>query len=305
LSPTKGDDRSSGSKTAPAVGEHLIEPSASMVTYDSYLKVRDLIELQKPLSNPEQHDETLFIIIHQVYELWFRQILHEVGHSIAALERNELLSFLRSLKRVNTIQQLLVQQVGILETMTPTDFNQFREQLNPASGFQSWQFRILEFRMGAKDRGYLKFFRTNPHAQAKLEAALNEPTLYDWFLRYLSRRGFAIPKAVLERDVSQLHEPNAAIKQIFFDVYRDVDRNYDLYMTLEAMIDVDEQFTMWRYRHIAMVERMIGNRMGTGGSSGVNYLSQTLSKRFFPEIWQLRNDFGGAYGQLHRTQPSS
>jgi tryptophan 2,3-dioxygenase len=276
--------------------DRLIEPTATMVTYDSYLKVSQLTSLQNTLSVPAQHDETLFIIIHQVYELWFKQILHEVSHGIEALRADKLLPFLRSIKRITTIQNVLVKQIDILETMTPTDFNRFRERLNPASGFQSWQFRIVEFLLGAKDSGYLRFFKATPELQAKLESALAQPTLYDHFLQHLSRRGLKIPKSVLERDYRQIHEPSEEIKRTFFEIYQDTDRNYDLYMTLEAMLDLDEQFTLWRYRHIAMVERMIGNRMGTGGSSGVDYLTKTLRKRFFPEIWQLRNDFGASWG---------
>jgi tryptophan 2,3-dioxygenase len=285
--------------------ETPIVPAPGAVTYGSYLKVHELLDLQAPLSEPAQHDETLFIIIHQVYELWFKQILHEVDAAEAALKNDQPMAFIRTAKRVATIQSVLTHQVDILETMTPVDFNSFREQLNPASGFQSYQFRRLEFRLGAKDRHFLRFYRNDPLATAALEAALAAPSLYDQFLRLLARRGFAIPAAVLERDVAEPYTASDAVCQAILAVYRDADRFYDLYSALESLIDLDEGLLLWRYRHVAMVERMIGTRKGTGGSSGVKYLSQTLSKRFFPEIWDARNWLGGStsYGDRLDASP--
>jgi len=283
--------------------ESLIVPTADAVTYGSYLKVHDLLALQTPLSKPAEHDETLFILIHQVYELWFKQILHEVGKAETEVASDQVMAFLRTARRIVTIQSVLTHQVDVLETMTPVDFNRFRERLNPASGFQSHQFRELEYRLGAKDRAYLRFHKSEPRSHAVLEAALGAPTIYDHFLRLVARRGFKIPAAVLERDVTQAYESNDGVREAILGIYRDAQKHYDLYAAAEALLDIDEGLLLWRYRHVAMVERMIGTRKGTGGSSGVKYLSQTLGKRFFPEIWEARNWLGGSYGQQHTAGP--
>lgn len=285
--------------------EQLIEPTPHAVTYSSYLKVPELLGLQKPLTIPKQHDETLFIIIHQVYELWFKQILHELSAASDALVKDQPMLFIRIAKRIGTIQSVLTHQVDVLETMTPVDFNSFRSKLNPASGFQSMQFRELEFRLGAKESAYLKFHKNDPSATKTLEDAISQPTVYDRFLALLKRRGFAIPAAVLDRDVRQPYQSNDGVREAILKIYRESERYYDLYSTLEALIDLDEGLLLWRYRHVAMVERMIGNRKGTGGSSGVKYLSHTLAKRFFPEIWEARNGLGDAYGKGDEPLPGS
>jgi tryptophan 2,3-dioxygenase len=274
-------------------GENLIEPTERSVTYGSYLKINELLGLQRPLSTPAHHDETLFIVIHQVYELWFKQILHEIDKAASCLDKDQLMPFTRHLKRVQTIQAVLTHQVDVLETMTPVDFNQFRERLNPASGFQSLQFRELEFRLGAKDAAYMKFHKHDAAATAALTKAVAEPTLYDRFLKLLDRRGFKLPASVLQRDVREPYLSQPAVAEAVLKIYRESERHYDLYLALESLIDLDEGFLLWRYRHVAMVERMIGTRRGTGGSSGVKYLAATLSKRFFPEIWEARNSLGG------------
>lgn len=273
-------------------------PDASVrLTYSSYLKVSDILKLQKPLSQPAEHDETLFIIIHQAYELWFKQMLHEVEHCEQNLTAGKLQRFTRTLGRVATIMDVLVHQIDILETMSPTEFNLFRDNLNPASGFQSWQFRIFETRLGSKNPAYLKFFRNDPEVQKALQLALDRPSIYDTFLQVLAKRGFAVPKAVLDRPKNTQHERNDDLVKVFAQIYEKQDQHYDLYLACEKLIDLDEKIVLWRYRHVAMVERMIGNRRGTGGSSGVKYLSQTLSIRFFPEIWDVRNLLGNAYGR--------
>jgi tryptophan 2,3-dioxygenase len=278
--------------------ERLIEPGVKSVTYGSYLKVHELLELQHPLSTPPEQDELLFIQIHQVYELWFKQILHEVSFAARALDQDRLMVFVRTMRRINTIQSVLTHQVDILETMTPVDFNRFRDLLNPASGFQSYQFRELEFRLGAKEGAYLSFHKNDPIASARLDAALADSTLYDGFLRFVARRGFAVPEAILNRDVSQPYQSSSEVREIILRIYREADSHYDLYLALEALIDLDEGVLLWRQRHVAMVERMIGSRKGTGGSSGVKYLSKTLEKRFFPEIWEAR-DWLGASGNAY------
>ncbi len=272
----------------------LIEPSGTSLTYDRYLKVDDLLALQVPQSDPAEHDETLFIIIHQVYELWFKQLLHELDKAERALNADSLTELLRTLKRIHAIQKILVEQVAVLETMTPTEFNRFRNRINPASGFQSHQFRIVEFRIGLKDAGYLKFFRSTPAHMQQLKDAMERPSLYEVLLQFLARRGCLVPKHVLERDPAKPWELDDGVKNLFLAVYRDPDSHLDLYHALEALMDLDESFMLWRYRHVAMVERMIGFKRGTGGSSGVDYLTKTLSKRFFPELWQLRSDLGSS-----------
>ncbi len=282
--------------------ENLIQPTAQSVTYGSYLKVKELLGLQQPLTKPEQHDETLFIVIHQVYELWFKQILHELDAAEAAVRNDQPMLCIRIAKRIGTIQSVLTHQVDVLETMTPVDFNRFREKLNPASGFQSMQFRVLEFRLGAKEAAYMKFHKSDAPATKSLEAAIAAPTIYDHFLALLKRRGFAIPAEVLQRDVTQPYLSNDGVREAILKIYRESERHYDLYSTLESLIDLDEGILLWRYRHVAMVERMIGSRKGTGGSSGVKYLSHTLAKRFFPEIWEARNGLGDAYGSKS-TEP--
>lgn len=276
-----------------AVGSEKIPiPQKGSVTYGSYLKINELLSLQDCLSNPPEHDELLFIQIHQVYELWFKQILHEVSLAKEMLLAERLMAFERTLKRILTIQRILTHQVDVLETMTPVDFNRFRDLLNPASGFQSWQFRELEFRLGAKEIVFLKFHQQDPVAMAALQKALLEPTLYDYFLRLLARRGFALAASVLERDVAKPYEAHDSVKTAILAIYQDPDRHYDLYTALESLIDLDEGILLWRQRHVVMVERMIGSRKGTGGSSGVRYLSNTLNTRFFPEIWEARNWLG-------------
>ncbi|RYF32587.1 MAG: hypothetical protein EOO38_30840, partial [Cytophagaceae bacterium] len=238
------------------------------MTYGKYLKVHDLLALQQELSSPKEHDETLFIIIHQVYELWFKQILHELDNMETMLSENKLMGAIRSLQRIATIQRVLIQQIEILETMTPNEFNRFRSNLNPASGFQSYQFRVLEFRLGMKNIAHLNFFAHDPIAYGQIEAAMNKPSLYDHFLAYLSRQGFAIPQAVLHRDITLVHEADPVISRIFTDIYEHPDSDYQLYIALEGLYDLDEFLVLWRFRHVQMVRRMIGDMGGTGGSLG-------------------------------------
>ena len=279
--------------------DSIVAPEGAMVTYSSYLKIKELVSLQEPLSNPAEHDEMLFIIIHQTYELWFKQILHEIDLAQRDLDHDNPFGALKTLKRITSIQHILTDQVGILETMTPNDFNRFRSRLNPASGFQSHQFRVLEFRMGLKDHTFLKFFKTQPEALKAMEIAIAKPSFNDHLMGFLARRGFKIPAEILSRDVTKEWAPSESLELMFTEIYEHHEKNYEAYILLEALCDLDQQFTLWRYRHVAMVERMIGSRMGTGGSSGVKYLSSTLSKRFFPELWSLRGRLGSAtvYGQ--------
>jgi tryptophan 2,3-dioxygenase len=253
------------------------------LSYGSYLQVDDLVALQRPLSSPEHHDEMLFIIIHQVYELWFKQILHEMGAVMRGLDAGELLPVAKHFRRIHTIQRLIEQQIDVLETMTPQEFNEFRDHLNPASGFQSIQFRELEFLCGVRRTEMLKYIETTPEQRSRLDRRLAEPSLYDKVKELLRRRGFA----------SETHEE---LIETFKSIYTNPQANYDLYLLLEDLIEFDERFLLWRGRHVRMVERMIGAKKGTGGSLGAAYLSTTLEQRFFPELWEVRTYLGKGYG---------
>jgi tryptophan 2,3-dioxygenase len=251
------------------------------LTYGSYLKVPELLALQQPLSDPPHHDELLFIQIHQVYELWFKQILHELDASVVFLDGGDLLKVAKAFRRIHAIQRILETQVDVLETMTPQDFNAFREGLNPASGFQSAQFREIEFRCGLRgNEKALAHLELTPAERASLDRRLHEPTLYDALKGYLARQGF---------DVSS-HD---ALVDAFKRIYEDEGAHYALYLLLEDLIEFDERVRLWRSRHVLMVERMIGMKSGTGGSLGVPYLQSTLQRRFFPELWEVRTVLGG------------
>ena len=267
-------------------------PAGDSLTYDTYLQLAELLQLQTPQTEPREHDEMLFIIVHQVYELWFKQILHEIDAAEKALSSQAIMPFLKCMDRVGVIQKVLNQQVDVLETMTPNDFNRFRARLNPASGFQSFQFRILEFKLGAKRRPYLRFFRDKPDIRSRLEDALQAPTLFDRFLSLLEHRGFAVPDTILMRDRSQAYTGDDRIVELLANIYLHPTTDYELYLACEKLMDLDENVLLWRYRHIAMVERMIGRHPGTGGSSGVGYLATTLTLRFFPDLWAVRDRLG-------------
>jgi tryptophan 2,3-dioxygenase len=249
------------------------------LTYGSYLKIDELLSLQEPQSDPPHHDELLFIIVHQVYELWFRQILHEIEAAIRNAGADDLLKVQKNFRRIHAIQRLLETQIEVLETMTPQDFNAFRYRLNPASGFQSAQFREIEFLCGEQKSEYAKFLEPTSRERERLERRLAEPTLYDALKGVLRRRGYAI-------------EPHDALIGSLKSIYEQSEQQYDLYMLLEDFIEFDERFLLWRGRHVRMVERMIGMKPGTGGSLGVNYLEKTLSKKFFPELWEVRTYLG-------------
>ncbi len=253
------------------------------LSYGSYLHVDDLLALQQPLSRPEHHDELLFIVIHQVYELWFKQLLHELNAAIAALDRGDLLRVAKNFRRIHTIQRLLEQQVDVLETMTPQEFNQFREHLNPASGFQSIQFREMEFLCGIRRVETMRHIEMSDPQRARLETRLREPSLYDHVKALLERRGFAVATS-------------EELIESFRRIYTHADEQYDLYLLCEDLIEFDERLLLWRGRHVRMVERMIGHRTGTGGSSGAEYLQKTLVHRCFPELWEVRTYLGeGSY----------
>jgi tryptophan 2,3-dioxygenase len=255
-------------------------------TYASYLKIDDLLSLQQPRSSGPEHDETLFIIIHQVYELWFKELLHEIDRVMQLLEADESHRSQHTLKRILTILKVMVAQLDILETMTPLEFLSFRERLDAASGFQSDQFRQIEFLLGVKSEQTIRRFPDGSRARAALERRYRAPTLWDAFLRYLSREGYAVPQVHLSREVIAPVEPSPEIQRLLVDLYRADPKNAEL---CERLVDLDEGIQEWRYRHVKMVERTIGARPGTGGSPGAAYLRETVGRPLFPDLWAIRS----------------
>ena len=256
------------------------------VTYSNYLHIDELLDLQRPRSAGPEHDELLFIVIHQVYELWFKEILHEIDRVKALLEAGDPHRAQHTLKRVLTILKVLVAQLDILETMTPLEFLSFRERLEAASGFQSDQFRQLEFALGRKSRPAIERFAVGSRARRALEQRFDETTLWDAFLHYLSREGYAVPPAALERDVTAEVDPSRELQQVLIEIYRTDPKNSEI---CERLVDLDEGVQEWRYRHVKMVERTIGVKMGTGGSSGAAYLRSTIGAPLFPDLWEIRS----------------
>jgi tryptophan 2,3-dioxygenase len=256
------------------------------VTYGSYLKIEELLSLQQPRSPGPEHDEMLFIVIHQVYELWFKELLHEFDRVRVLLEDDESHRAQHTLKRILTILKVMVAQLDILETMTPLEFLSFRQRLDAASGFQSDQFRQIEFVLGVKSETAIRRFPEGSRARKDLERRYGEPTLWDAFLRYLSREGYNVPAAQLQRDVTVPVHPSAEIEQILISIYRGDIKNAEL---CERFVDLDEGIQEWRYRHVKMVERTIGAKVGTGGSAGAAYLRETVGRPIFPDLWEIRS----------------
>ena len=255
------------------------------VTYGSYLHVDDLLSLQRPRSDGPEHDELLFIVIHQVYELWFKELLHELDYVRRLFECDDSHRAQHTLKRILTILKVMVAQLDILETMTPLEFLSFRQRLEAASGFQSDQFRQLEFVLGRKSRKAIERFAAGTRARRELERRYAEPTVWDSFLRYLSRETYPVSPAQLTRDVTRPIEPSLDMQQILIDVYRKDVKNAEI---CERLVDLDEGVQEWRYRHVKMVERTIGVKPGTGGSPGAGYLRTTLGAPLFPDLWEIR-----------------
>ena len=258
----------------------MADDKSKQVTYTSYLKVRELIALQEVQSQPAAQDEMLFIVVHQAYELWFKQVLHDMSFLIKALEKDDLVVPTRLMDRVCEIFRLIIHQIEILETMTPVSFNQFRSRLNPASGFQSFQFRELELLSGMDIKEYQALFALSPEWKYLLEEKSDRVSLREAFFRYLERN-----KLLPNRD-------EASIAKALTIIYSEDRSHLQLQDFCERLIRYDEQFWLWRFRHVQMVERMIGRKPGTGGSLGANYLHSTLKKRFFNELWELRTNLG-------------
>jgi tryptophan 2,3-dioxygenase len=263
--------------------------STKPFTYSSYLALDELLSLQRPES--DEHDEILFIVIHQVYELWFKQILHEADWLAERLADGDTGAAMHTLKRILTILKIAVAQLDILETMTPREFLSFRDRLASASGFQSAQFRELEFALGHKRRSMLEHFPQGTEWRERLEARWAAPTIWDALLTYLADRDYPVPETALARDVTASIQPDEGVQRALLAVYRrdDLPAHLDSQL-LERFVDLDEGLQEWRYRHVKMVERTIGARMGTGGSAGAEYLRTTLSAPFFPDLWAIRSE---------------
>lgn len=245
------------------------------MTYGDYLKVPELLSLQVPQSDPPHHDELLFIVIHQAYELWFKLILHELANAIRYMGENRVLRAHHFMKRVAKIQELLLNQIHILETMSPAEFAQFRDNLRPASGFQSVQFREIEFVAGIRDEAYLRFFQDRPELHGRLEQRLREPSVWEAFAALLARRF-----------------PGMTVLESLRHIYESHHEHVDVFLLAESLVSFDEYLALWRYHHVKVVERVIGGQMGTGGSAGVHYLRTTVDKKAFPILWEVRSQLG-------------
>jgi len=256
------------------------------MTYGRYLALDQLLAAQKPLS--DRHDELLFIVIHQSKELWLKEIIHEVRLAKRLVAAGDLEPAYKAMARVSRIQTIMTLSWDVLATMTPADYLNFREVLGTSSGFQSHQFRTLEYLLGLKDERFTAFHEEGSAARAELQAALSEPSLYDDALAQLPAHGLALPQAVLKRDKAAPYAPSAEVEAAWLAVYRDTKRYWELYQLAEKLVDLDDALLTWRHKHVLTVERIIGGRTGTGGTEGVGYLQKTLSRRCFPELWTLR-----------------
>jgi len=267
------------------------------LSYNKYLRVQDLINLQECLSTPAHHDELLFITVHQAYELWFKQILHELDAAILLMEEDRIPSATRALRRVVEIEKLLVNQIHILESMTPISFLKFRDQLNPASGFQSMQFREVEFTSGLKDKHILREFSNDEFAFKRLQARMANPSLADSFYRVLQRRGLNAPLSPADADPGQQKKAYDERTRAALEMLTHFEERYEEFQLGETLLEHDEYFSLWRSHHIKMVERMVGAKRGTGGSEGIGYLKTTLDKKFFPELWEARTYLDITHGE--------
>ncbi len=265
------------------------------LNYNSYLKIPELLSLQHELSSPTHHDELFFIIIHQAAELWFKLMLHETEALCENFREGSVSRALKKLKRLTAIADLEVKQINLLNTLTPVEFAGFRDHLRPASGFQSIQFRLIEFTYGVRESFFLSFFEKEKDKLGKLQKLLTLPSVYDEFVRAVDKAGFAVPAEVLNRDVSQPWKENAGLIQTLKSIYEKPDDNYHWVLLFEAMMDFDEKFSLWRTTHMLMVARTIGMKSGTGGSDGYKFLAARMEYKFFPELWALRTHLGTGY----------
>ena len=262
------------------------------LSYGAYLHLDELLAAQHPVSRPEHHDELLFIIQHQTSELWLKLVLHELRTVQRQLAADELRPALKGLARVKHIQRTLTDQWSVLATLTPSEYAEFRSFLGTSSGFQSDQYRAVEFVLGNKDAAMLELFEHDPPARARLAEVLAAPSVYDEFLRYLARHGHPVPATLLERDVTTAHVFTPELVPVFRAIYADAAAHWAAYEACEELVDLEENFQLWRFRHLKTVERMIGVKAGTGGSSGVRFLRRALELSFFPELYAVRTEIG-------------
>lgn len=270
----------------------LVTDFRERMSYGSYLDLTTLLSAQKPVSVPEHHDELLFIVQHQTTELWLKLVLHELASARDLFRADDLKVALKRVARVKHIQKTLTDQWSVLATLTPAEYTEFRGVLGNASGFQSWQYRAVEFVLGNKDARMLRVFESNPPAYVLLSELLEQPSIYDEFLRYLHRAGYAIPAEVLERDVTQAYRSNAELVDTFRVIYENSHANWAAYEACEEFVDLEDNFQLWRFRHLKTVQRIIGMKTGTGGSSGVTFLQKALELTFFPELFAVRTEIG-------------
>lgn len=269
-------------------GEDVHWDLREQMSYGDYLNLDRLLSSQHPRS--EQHDETLFIIIHQASELWIKLCLHEIGGAIRQIRNDDLGPAFKMMSRVARVQVNLIQSWEILSTMTPFDYSSFRSALGKSSGFQSYQYRMLEFRLGNKNRQMARVYDSKPEIAAQVKAALEQPSLYDESLALLARRGLPVPQEKLTRDFSESYVSDPRVTEAWRQVYHDAKTHWDLYELAEKLVDLEYRFHLWRFSHMKTVERIIGNKPGTGGTSGVNYLKKALDLRFYPELWDVRTE---------------
>jgi len=269
-------------------GEQVHWDLSESMSYGDYLALDGLLACQKPQT--AEHDEILFIIMHQASELWIKLCLHEVEGAIRQLRADDLGPAFKMIARVARVQVNLIQSWEILSTMTPFDYARFRAALGKSSGFQSFQYRMLEYRMGNKNPDMARVFRSDPAIAARVESALAEPSLYDEALALLARRGLPVPQDKLTRDFSVPYMADAAVREAWRQVYRDVEAHWDLYELAEKLVDLEYRFHLWRFSHMKTVERIIGAKSGTGGTSGVAYLKKALDLKFYPELWDVRGE---------------
>jgi tryptophan 2,3-dioxygenase len=268
----------------------IITDLAGRTTYGDYLQLDRLLSAQVPRSQPPHHDELLFIIQHQTSELWMKLLIHELRACIRYVQADRLEPSFKIFARVAHIQRMLFEQWSVLETLTPNEYLEFRDTLGSASGFQSFQYRAVEFLLGNKDPDALRPFAHVPAVHAELERLLESPGLYDEFLRHLSRKGHAVPQGHVQRDWRQPYEKSPEVVEVFRRIYEDPEAHWDAYEMCEKLVDTEERFQLWRYRHMMTVMRIIGFKHGTGGSSGVGFLRKALDLRFFPELWDVRTE---------------
>lgn len=262
------------------------------MSYGSYLDLERLLSAQHPVSAPEHHDEMLFIIQHQTTELWLKLVIHELESACTLIREDKLQQALKRVARVKHIQRTLTEQWSVLATLTPSEYVEFRDDLGNSSGFQSWQYRAVEFLLGNKNAKMLEVFDADPTSQRILDDLLNRPSLYDEFLYFLARQGYEIPSTLLNRDVTVSHTFDDDLLNVFRGIYNSPDENWTIYETCEELVDLEENFQVWRFRHLRTVMRIIGWKRGTGGSSGVGFLQKALDLTFFPELFAVRTEIG-------------